>query len=222
MQNPSHNLLPQSSQMALLRNTLHRNLIYLTRTKLISTPPSTRTHRPFHSSNRLRNDESPSSSDANQSKAWAVYDPVSDSFVTTTFEDGDPTSGGETLNAKESAPKRFISASGSRAVKSVPARAAGGMGYAMKKKAGKTRVHWVCGDCGESFLQWWGTCQSCDAVGTLKKFAKSERIGNNARGFEISENAIRSWLPQREAELRPRRLRDVNKGINPLEWRIPL
>lgn len=128
----------------------------------------------------------------------------------------------ESAPSKRSENPRVVSDSASRAEKSVSVRAAGGVGYVMKKKSGKTRVQWVCGDCGEPHSQWWGSCHSCHAVGTLKEFAESEKAGNNSRGFEISENATRSWLQQRAVELQPRRLTDVNKGINPLEWRIPL
>ncbi|KAJ8638613.1 hypothetical protein MRB53_012880 [Persea americana] len=215
--------------MASLRNALHRNLIYLTRSKLISNPPSSnRARRAFNSTNRLCNEES-NGNEVENSKVWAVYDPLSGEFVTTrTFNEGESKSVGENVMEEEPAPSkrsenpRVVSDSGSRAEKSVSVRAAGGVGYVMKKKSGKARVQWVCGDCGESHSQWWGSCHSCHAVGTLKVFAESEKAGNNSRGFEISENATRSWLQQRAVELHPRRLTDVNKGINPLEWRIPL
>ena len=41
-------------------------------------------------------------------------------------------------------------------------------------------------------------------------------------GFLVSENAVRSWLPQQAGELRPVRLKEVNQGIKKTEWRIPL
>ncbi|KAI9116028.1 hypothetical protein K1719_012958 [Acacia pycnantha] len=40
--------------------------------------------------------------------------------------------------------------------------------------------------------------------------------------FNISENAMGSWLPQQAGELHPLKLRDVNCGVNHQEWRFPL
>ncbi|XP_077217364.1 DNA repair protein RadA-like protein isoform X1 [Tasmannia lanceolata] len=121
----------------------------------------------------------------------------------------------------------------SRAEKSVPSRTKGvenqetGMGFrafgsVMKKKTGKNKVYWVCENCGVSHLQWWGTCNSCNLMGTLKQFSESEKVGNKTRGFDVSETAVRSWMPQRPDEISPRRLTDVNKGLNQSQWRIPL
>uniref|UniRef100_A0A7N0ZW17 RecA family profile 1 domain-containing protein n=1 Tax=Kalanchoe fedtschenkoi TaxID=63787 RepID=A0A7N0ZW17_KALFE len=92
------------------------------------------------------------------------------------------------------------------------------------KKKGKNKVSWVCSDCGHSEGQWWGTCRACDTVGTLKKFSEEVYCGNGAkkRGFEVSENAVKSWLPQKAGQAQPISLADVSRGVNQLDWRIPL
>ncbi|KAM3699625.1 hypothetical protein ACJW31_05G039700 [Castanea mollissima] len=81
------------------------------------------------------------------------------------------------------------------------------------KKKGKARFSWVCADCGHSDGQWWGTCRECNAVGTLKRFSE----GGSA---EVSEG--KTWLSPKAGESQPMRLTDVNRGINQLNWRIPL
>ncbi|XP_039155583.1 DNA repair protein RadA-like [Eucalyptus grandis] len=58
----------------------------------------------------------------------------------------------------------------------------------------------------------------------MKQFTVEESGGGSekVRGFQVSENVVRTWLPQRAGEVRPLRLTDVNRGLNQLEWRIPL
>ncbi|XP_056176539.1 uncharacterized protein LOC115667061 [Syzygium oleosum] len=96
--------------------------------------------------------------------------------------------------------------------------------YAGSGKKGKKRGCWVCSDCGYTDGQWWGSCRSCHSAGTMKQFAVEENGGGSekARGFKVSENVVRSWMPQRAGEVRLLRLTDVNRGVNQLEWRIPL
>ncbi|KAK9666019.1 hypothetical protein RND81_14G153700 [Saponaria officinalis] len=99
-------------------------------------------------------------------------------------------------------------------------------GFVGRGKKGKSKVHWVCSDCGHSEGQWWGTCKSCNKAGTLKQFSVSENEVGNGRvsGYQASENVMkRSWLPeQMVGQNVPVRLADVNRGINHLEWRIRL
>nr|CAN82495.1 hypothetical protein VITISV_033044 [Vitis vinifera] len=104
----------------------------------------------------------------------------------------------------------------------VPASSDGGVVRGRKK--GKSKVFWVCSDCGHSDGHWWGACRECNKVGTMKQFSEGESGigGSRASGFEVSENMVRSWLPQQPTETQPQRLTDVNRGINQLNWRIPL
>ncbi|XP_043720055.1 DNA repair protein RadA isoform X2 [Telopea speciosissima] len=95
-----------------------------------------------------------------------------------------------------------------------------GRGTILKKKKGKSKIQWVCSDCGESFYQWWGICPSC--MGKLVQFSQSETIEDKPRGFEVTENAVRSWLPHKTGDMNPQRLTDVRKGLNQSQWRIPL
>ncbi|XP_034696440.1 DNA repair protein RadA-like [Vitis riparia] len=97
-------------------------------------------------------------------------------------------------------------------------------GVVRGRKKGKSKVFWVCSDCGHSDGHWWGACRECNKVGTMKQFSEGESGigGSRASGFEVSENVVRSWLPQQPTETQPQRLTDVNRGINQLNWRIPL
>lgn len=89
-----------------------------------------------------------------------------------------------------------------------------------KKK--KSKVSWVCSNCGHNEGQWWGTCRSCNTVGTMKQFSEGNDSGGGSRGFEVSENVVRAWLPKKSNDEHPLRLTDVNRGINTLNWRLPL
>lgn len=92
------------------------------------------------------------------------------------------------------------------------------------KKKGKSKTVWVCSECGYSSGQWWGYCQSCQKAGTMKQFSPGGESNGTGKvsGFEFSENVARAWLPQNSADTGPIRLADVNRGISPLDWRIPL
>ncbi|KAJ6793912.1 Uncharacterized protein M6B38_233000 [Iris pallida] len=90
-----------------------------------------------------------------------------------------------------------------------------------RRKAGKERVSWVCGQCGATSGQWWGTCPACQKVGTVKRFAEAAEVGGS-RGAEVSEEKVRLWLPQRAGGAVPQSLEEVNKGRNQTEWRIQL
>lgn len=85
-------------------------------------------------------------------------------------------------------------------------------------------MNWVCSDCGHSEGQWWGICKSCKKVGTLEPFSVAENSEKRKlSGIELSENAMRSWLPQQKGgHSGPVRLSDVNRGINDSDWRIQL
>lgn len=95
-------------------------------------------------------------------------------------------------------------------------------GYGNRKKGGKNKVAWVCSSCGHSDGQWWGTCRACSSMGTVVKFVEGVYDGGKTSGFEISENVMRTWLPNQGTETVPLRLTDVNRGVNQTEWRIPL
>ncbi|XP_047335902.1 DNA repair protein RadA isoform X3 [Impatiens glandulifera] len=90
------------------------------------------------------------------------------------------------------------------------------------RKKGKNKIVYVCSDCGFSDGQWWGHCRECRNVGTMKMFSVNEGIEGKVNGSQVSENLIRSWLPQSSAEPVPLRLTEVNRRINHADWRIPL
>lgn len=91
----------------------------------------------------------------------------------------------------------------------------------VRRRTGKVKASWLCDNCGAKYGQWWGTCPSCQTVGSVKKFLEPEL--NRSRGAEVSEAAaVRSWLLQEPSQLTPKSLADVNAGRNQSEWRIPL
>lgn len=100
-------------------------------------------------------------------------------------------------------------------------------GTTAKRGTGKVKTHWVCYDCGYTAGQWWGTCPSCNMVGTMKEFheAKASDAVDSSKlrsGLSVSEDAMRTWLPQRADQLQPVKLSEVNSGFNEKGWRFPL
>ncbi|KAK8581192.1 hypothetical protein V6N12_071427 [Hibiscus sabdariffa] len=87
------------------------------------------------------------------------------------------------------------------------------------KMKGKSKVWWVCENCGHSDEQRWDVCRSCDGSGTMKRFSLVETKDN---GVEFSETAMRSWLPKDTGDVKPVRLIDVKSGIDKMNYRIPL
>ena len=118
------------------------------------------------------------------------------------------------------------------------------VGIGRKKSGPKTRTHWVCEQCGESFSQWWGSCRNCKAMNSMKEFREptgnaGKRGGAAARAVEnlgqasvreVSDRGIgvstllrsgsRTWLENVGGG--PQRLSDVAKGHSQLHWRLPL
>lgn len=111
-------------------------------------------------------------------------------------------------------------------------------GLGRKKAAPKTKTHWVCEDCGESYTQWWGQCRNCKAMNSLKEFKEltgngGKRGGAGARAVEnlvLSQGNVavkkspraggRAWLENVGGG--PQRLSDVATGQSHLHWRLAL
>lgn len=153
------------------------------------------------------------STSPNASTVQATYDPISGHLVTRR----------EPSNKKEE-PDPSVEKSGSTSIDQgnrIYGDVIGpsSLGRSIRKK-GKSRSFYVCEDCGYSDGQWWGTCKQCEKVGTMKRF--SEGAQRKVSGFEASENALRSWLPQHVSASAPIKLSDVNSQINELSWRISL
>lgn len=141
----------------------------------------------------------------------AVYDPISGHIVTNRHYNGskevDPgVEKAETAPPVEVGSRVYGDVIGSSSVRS-----------SIKKK-GKSRSVHVCESCGYSDGQWWGTCKQCGEVGTMKRFT-TESADRRVSGVQVSENAVRSWLPKDAA---PVRLTDVYDRVDDLNWRIPL
>ncbi|KAJ4833290.1 hypothetical protein Tsubulata_013225 [Turnera subulata] len=89
------------------------------------------------------------------------------------------------------------------------------------RKKGKSKTSWVCESCGFATGQWWGSCRSCNAIGTMKQFSEvSVASGSKVSGIEVSENVMRSWMPHQAGGLL--RLPEVQRGMDQLAWRIAL
>ncbi|XP_058180856.1 uncharacterized protein LOC131299238 [Rhododendron vialii] len=164
----------------------------------------------------------------------AVYDPISGHLVTrrggpqSGTEDREPESssiGGDEDAYKERTYGNVIrreSLGGGGSEKQGLGLGSGGRGVYVNRKKGKGKVAWVCSSCGHSEGQWWGACRACASVGTIVKFVEGVYDEGKTSGFEISENVVRTWLPNQGTETVPLRLTDVNRGVNQTEWRIPL
>ncbi|KAJ9130028.1 hypothetical protein P3X46_035054 [Hevea brasiliensis] len=91
------------------------------------------------------------------------------------------------------------------------------------RKKGKSKIIYVCENCGYEDGQWWGICRECRLAGTMKQFIERD-VGSAGKvsGMGVSENAVRSWLPQKVGDAQPLKLKDVNQKMDQLNWRIPL
>ncbi|CAM8948428.1 unnamed protein product [Rhodiola kirilowii] len=188
---------------------------------------------------RLSSDEDRQPGQEWTSSSWknrvvrTSFDPLTGSIVTVKVAGGEEVTGKDFTGVVKDGDDGVISLEGGSLGKSNRDSEKSGLSYgeikgnsssSIGKKKGKNRVSWVCSDCGHSEGQWWGTCRACNIVGTLKQFSEEEygRNGGRKRGFEVSENAVKSWLPPKPGEGLPIRLADVNRGVNQLDWRIPL
>lgn len=83
----------------------------------------------------------------------------------------------------------------------------------MKKKSAKKKTFWVCEDCGDSFGQWWGHCQSCKNINTLKRFTESLALETEFVDSVVSGIAADNLQPQLPS--------DVTQGLNEEQCRFP-
>ncbi|KAJ4906097.1 ATP-dependent peptidase [Raphanus sativus] len=95
----------------------------------------------------------------------------------------------------------------------------------MNKKKGKVKTCWVCESCGHSEGQWWGSCRSCNKVGTMRRFSEGSEsrasgVGGGGGGGG-SEGAGLAWLPE-QGVAQPLKLSSVIDGITHQQWRISL
>ncbi|CAL5439604.1 unnamed protein product [Camellia sinensis] len=158
-----------------------------------------------------------------KSSVNTVYDPVSGSLVTSRGSKRNNNDGeSELSNGDEDVSKRSHGDVRRGNLGGGSEKRLGFGEILVNKKKGKSKEQWVCSDCGHSDGQWWGSCRACNSVGTVKKFTEVESDGGKGSGFEVSNNVVKSWLPTLSGEVVPMRLTDVNRGINQLNWRIPL
>lgn len=164
----------------------------------------------------------------NPPRLWSIYDPVIAGLVTKTTvnvseeaREPEPASApessvGDDLERERINGKLRSQSSGDLEQPHVKKKPSLGVRDIVgnKKRGRGNRVNWVCADCGHTDGQWWGTCRSCESVGTMTKFSE----GESGNGHVVE----RAWLPQKPEQVQPMRLRDVNRGINQLNWRIPM
>ncbi|KAL5975541.1 hypothetical protein ACLOJK_019865 [Asimina triloba] len=216
MLKPSHPKLLRTSQMPSSRN-LESVFNLVKRTFIAKSSPIPQSiycldfsnSRSFHSANpRLFRQSDPVLQHA---KVQTVFDPLTNDLVTVTAADDGRDSGRAHENRSEEEP---VAKKPTWSGQNVASRVETGIAL-IRKRSGKAKekVNWVCQECGASEGQWWGSCPSCKAVGSLKEFREPVVGGSKIR---------RSWLAERPAEVGPKRLTEVNQGINQLQWRIPL
>ncbi|KAJ7951688.1 DNA repair protein RadA [Quillaja saponaria] len=168
-------------------------------------------------------------------RTWAVYDPVSGSLHTQRVAsniDGrelEQNSGSESENAFSNSEDEVEDLTEKKTYGSAKkVNSVSGLGHGSSfgdtagKKKGKGKTFWVCSSCGYTDGQWWGYCRECKASGSMTRFCDRESSGGKVSGIAVSENLVGSWLPQLAGDLRPLRLTDVNRGVNQLDWRIPM
>ena len=63
----------------------------------------------------------------------------------------------------------------------------------------KRKTAYVCADCGASALQWFGTCPSCQAVGTLSETAVEKPAQHRYAGHAAGSVAFEE-IDARELE----------------------
>lgn len=165
-----------------------------------------------------------------KARVWSVYNPVSDRVVTqrvTNSNDGQISEGETNMGlssleeAVEALPEERTYGSTKKSKLGQGSLSVGNI--VRNQKKGKAKTSWVCNNCGNVTGQWWGTCRSCHAVGTLKQFSEANYGDKDTiSGFEVSENVLRSWLPQQKDEAGPMRLTEISRGMSQQDWRIAL
>jgi DNA repair protein RadA/Sms len=72
----------------------------------------------------------------------------------------------------------------------------------------KTKTAYVCSDCGASALQWFGSCPSCGAAGTL-----SETIAEKRRPALKADSVLLSQVQARELERQPTGIEELDRAL---------
>ncbi|XP_047074190.1 DNA repair protein RadA-like [Lolium rigidum] len=141
--------------------------------------------------------------------SWGVFDPIAGRILTQPLAPPPP----PTPEAAAAEGKPSGGKGESRWADVATARRAGG-----KARKAAARATYVCGNCGDGFSQWWGTCRSCQAVGALTKYV----AGADPADADGAHHAARSWIQQKSKEMVPKSLSEVTKGFDQTGWRIPL
>jgi len=67
----------------------------------------------------------------------------------------------------------------------------------------KKTVHFVCNQCGESFLRWMGKCTACGAFNTLQEFRETAVEKTAIKGINLTEkNEKSSVLPEEKPRIK--------------------
>ncbi|KAL3824412.1 hypothetical protein ACJIZ3_020441 [Penstemon smallii] len=187
-------------------------------------PNYSRIPRKFQSTTSTPNESTPSSWSSfpkppspKNPTVETVFDPITGSIVTKRERSGESNSG---IEKPENNSPVVVDQGSGRLYGDVIGSSSGSS--TSNRKKGKTRSVYVCESCGHSDGQWWGTCKQCEKVGTMKRFTTEVGPGRKVSGIEVSENAVRTWLPKESAAVTPIKLSHVQGRINHMNWRIPL
>lgn len=183
----------------------------------------------FHSTGLSFDARNEPSSDPKPPRVWTVYDPLSGRTVTQKVRNDGGGGGG----GLESEAQKGSSSNGGGVEEYSPEERTYGSVRKAKavslkdivvggnsKKKGKLKTLWVCSSCGHTDGQWWGMCRGCDAPGTMTEVSEADSSGGKIVG--VSEKVVGSWLPKKEGEMLPTKLKDVQRGISHQDWRISL
>src|SRR2546423_14555272 len=76
----------------------------------------------------------------------------------------------------------------------------------------KTKTAYVCAECGASALQWFGTCPSCAAVGTLSETAV-EKGASHRYAAEATKAVTLEALDAKELERIPSGQAELDRAL---------
>jgi DNA repair protein RadA/Sms len=77
----------------------------------------------------------------------------------------------------------------------------------------KAKTAYVCAECGASALQWFGTCPSCRAVGTLAETAVERSAGHRYDAAEAAKPVALEALDAKEVDRIPSGLGELERAL---------
>src|SRR5256712_11774966 len=76
----------------------------------------------------------------------------------------------------------------------------------------RAKTAYVCAECGATALQWFGTCPSCGAAGTLSETVMEKSSGHRYAGAAASSVALQD-IHARELERMPTGVSELDRAL---------